>query len=289
MLDYVLFHPLLLYFLVGLYALIVGSFLNVVIYRLPIMLQKNWHNQCVEYLNLDKNTFPQSQAAFNLLMPGSQCPKCQYPVKFYANIPLLSYLFLLGRCASCKQTISLRYPFIEVGSCLLAVYLTWHFGWSWQLAATLIFSWLLICLIFIDFDHQLLPDGLTLSLLWLGLIVSIWQPFCASQDAIIGAVAGYLSLWLVANLFKYFTGREGMGYGDFKLLAALGAWAGWQMLPLIILLSSIVGAIVGIGLIMFKNHARDMPIPFGPYLAVAGWVALLFGKQIVNVYTQTII
>jgi len=289
MLDYILLHPPLLYLLVGLYALIVGSFLNVVIYRLPIMLQKNWYNQCVEYLNLDKRTFPQSQASFNLFMPASQCPKCQYPVKLYANIPLLSYLFLLGRCASCKQTISLRYPLIEMSSCLLAIYLTWHFGWSWQLAATLIFSWLLICLIFIDFDHQLLPDGLTLSLLWLGLIVNLGHIFCSSQDAIIGAVAGYLSLWLVANLFKWFTGREGMGYGDFKLLAALGAWAGWQMLPLIILLSSIVGAVVGISLMVFKNHKRDVPIPFGPYLAIAGWIALLFGKQLVNVYIQTTI
>jgi leader peptidase (prepilin peptidase)/N-methyltransferase len=156
------------------------------------------------------------------------------------------------------------------------------------MAATLLFSWILICLIFIDFDHQLLPDDLTLSLLWLGLIANTWHTFCSSQDAIMGAVAGYLSLWLIANLFKWISGREGMGYGDFKLLAALGAWAGWQMLPLIILLSSIAGALVGLGLMVFKNHNRDIPIPFGPYLAIAGWIALLFGKQLVNVYAQTI-
>ncbi|MDF2866908.1 MAG: pilD, partial [Gammaproteobacteria bacterium] len=190
--------------------------------------------------------------------------------------------------SNCSQAISLRYPFIEISSCLLAIYLTWHFGWSWQMAATLLFSWILICLIFIDFDHQLLPDDLTLSLLWLGLIANTWHTFCSSQDAIMGAVAGYLSLWLIANLFKWISGREGMGYGDFKLLAALGAWAGWQMLPLIILLSSIAGALVGLGLMVFKNHNRDIPIPFGPYLAIAGWIALLFGKQLVNVYAQTI-
>ena len=278
----------LLYLLAAVYGLIMGSFLNVVIYRLPLMLQKSWRNQCIDYLQLEQSVNHQPDSSFNLLKPSSHCPKCQAPVKPYANIPLLSYLFLLGRCANCRQAISLRYPFIEICSSLLSVYLVWHFGLTWQMPLALVFSWLLLCLIFIDFDHLLLPDGLTLSLLWLGLLASIPGYFCSTPEAIIGAAAGYVSLWTVAQLFKLLTGREGMGHGDFKLLAALGAWTGWQMLIVIILFSSFVGAVVGIILTLFKGHKRENPIPFGPYLAVAGWIALLWGKQLISAYTQVL-
>lgn len=287
MLEYILLNKSVLYTLIFIYGLAVGSFLNVVIYRLPIMLQHSWYNQCIDFLNLDK-PFTRFTDTFNLFKPNSHCPKCQIPINVFNNIPLLSYLLQRGRCTHCQQVISVRYPFVELISGLLAVYLAWHFGWSWQMAAVLILSWLLLCLIFIDIEHQLLPDSLTLSLLWLGLLANVWQLFIPLEDAVIGAAAGYSSLWLVANLFKWVSKREGMGYGDFKLLAALGAWAGWQLLPLIILLSSIAGAIVGLSLIVFKGHKRHTPIPFGPYLAIAGWIALLWGEPIIDVYSQTL-
>jgi leader peptidase (prepilin peptidase)/N-methyltransferase len=287
MLDYLLSSPLL-YLFIGIFALVIGSFLNVVIYRVPLMLQNSWRNQCLDYLSLDEQAFPRTKESFNLFRPRSHCPKCQVPVKWYFNIPLLGYLLCLGHCSNCKKSISLRYPLVELLSCLLALYLTWHFGWSWQLAFSLVFTWLLISLIFIDFDHQLLPDSLTYSLLWLGLIANSWQLFCPLQDAVIGVIAGYLSFWTVANLFKLLSGRDGMGYGDFKLLAALGAWVGWQILPFIIIVSSLLGAVVGISLILFKGHKRETPIPFGPYLALAGWIALFWGKPLMNTYTQII-
>lgn len=278
----------MMFSLVGLYGLVIGSFLNVVIYRLPIMLQKDWRKQCIDYLNLSEQPSSVTIETFNLVKPRSHCPNCQQPVKPWHNIPLISYLYLRGRCRNCQQRISWRYPLVELLSACLTIYLVWHFGISWQAAASLVFSWILLCLIFIDLDHQLLPDNLTLPLLWLGLLASIWQLFCSPQDAILGASLGYLSLWTVAYGFKKLTGREGMGHGDFKLLAALGSWTGWQLLPLIILISSLLGAIVGILLIVFRNHQRHAPIPFGPYLAIAGWVSLLWGKSLMDMYLQTL-
>jgi leader peptidase (prepilin peptidase)/N-methyltransferase len=283
---YFSFYPWLAYVIVGLYGAVIGSFLNVVIYRLPIMLQKDWHKQCVDYLNLDPQAFPSSELRFNLFTPRSHCPKCQRSLKLLANIPILSYLVLGGRCGHCQQAISLRYPLIELSCSLLAIYLLWHFGWSWYFAVALLFSWLLLCMVFIDFDHQLLPDSLTLSLLWLGLLVNDWQLFCSLHDALLGAVIGYMSLWFIARLFHWTTGKEGMGHGDFKLLAALGAWLGWQMLLPIVLFSSVLGTLVGLFLIIFKGHQRNATIPFGPYLAAAGFIVFLWGKSLLGVYLQ---
>ncbi len=277
--------PALLIGLIFILGLMVGSFLNVVIYRLPIMMQSSWRRDCQEYLQLPVE---QSTERFDLLLPGSRCPHCKTEIKAYQNIPILSYLVLQGRCAHCSAPISLRYPMIEALSGFCSALIAWHFGYCIALLLALLLTWSLIALSFIDIDHQLLPDTITLPMLWLGLFLSLFSIFTDSHASIIGAIAGYLSLWSIYHLFKLLTGKEGMGYGDFKLLALLGAWLGWHYLPLIILLSSLVGAIIGLGMIVLRQHEVSRPIPFGPYLAAAGWLAMVWGEDINRLYLEIV-
>lgn len=270
-------------FCVGLLGLAIGSFLNVVIHRLPLMMEQEWRSHCAE---LTGNAETAQQEKFTLSTPRSRCPHCRHQITAKENIPVLSYLILQGKCSECGNKISPRYPIIEIITAILSVVIAWHLGFSWTALAGLFFTWALIALTMIDFDHQLLPDSITLPFLWLGLGLSLFNTFVDSQTAIIGALAGYLSLWSVYWLFKLLTGKEGMGFGDFKLLAMLGAWMGWKMLPVIILLSSLVGAVVGIALILVRGRDRNIPIPFGPYLAAAGWLALLWGNDLTNAYLR---
>ncbi len=263
--------------LIGVVGLLVGSFLNVVIYRLPIMMKRQWRNDCLEYLELE-NDAPTD--VFNLALPASSCPNCQAKIRPWQNIPVLSYLWLRGKCANCKTPISGRYPVVEFLTAILSMIVAWHFGYGEQAAAGLALTWVLIALSLIDLDTQLLPDVIVLPMLWLGLIASLFTVFTDSSTSIIGAAGGYLALWSVYHGFKLFTGKEGMGHGDFKLLGMLGAWLGWQYLGLIILLSSVVGAFIGITLISLNKQSRDKQIPFGPYLAIAGWIALLWGNHL---------
>lgn len=273
-------------------GLLVGSFLNVVIYRLPVMLKQQWRNDCEQFLseidnqdaNLEINKVTKADNSFNLIHPRSRCPVCGHQITALENIPVISYLFLKGKCSECKTSISIRYPFIETLSGLMVLTVAWQLGFSEAAGYAMLLSWVLIALTFIDLDHFYLPDNLVLPFLWLGLLINLDNTFTDINSAVIGAAAGYLALWSVYQLFKKLTGKEGMGYGDFKLLAMLGAWLGWQMLPVIIILSSFVGAIVGISMIIFKKHQRNQPIPFGPYLASAGWIALLWGEQINQAY-----
>lgn len=267
-------------FVVG---LMVGSFLNVVIHRLPIMMERDWKAQCQEYLG---ETPAQKETGLSLARPGSSCPHCGHSIRFYENIPVLSYLWLGGKCSSCRHPISLRYPVVELLTAVLSAVIAWHFGYGWQAAAALLLTWALIALSMIDVDHQLLPDSITLPFLWLGLILSLFPVFADMRSSLIGAVAGYLSLWTVYQLFRVLTGKEGMGFGDFKLLALLGAWMGWQSLPVIVLLSSAVGAVFGGAMIAIQGRDRHQPIPFGPYLAIAGWITLLWGDQITSSYLR---
>ncbi len=287
-LDTLLNSAVLFSALAGVVGLLVGSFLNVVIYRLPIMMQRGWQKECHDYLQLSQEGVVEETEPFNLVLPLSRCPACNTPIKPYQNIPLISYIFLKGRCAACGNPISLRYPVIEALSALASIAVAWHFGYGAQAFFALLLTWSLIALIFIDIDHQLLPDSITLPMLWLGLGLSIFNVFTDAHAGIIGAIAGYLALWSIFHLFKLATGKEGMGYGDFKLLALFGAWLGWQYLPIIILLSSLVGAVIGIGMIIFVKHDHNVPIPFGPYLAVAGWIALLWGHDLNQLYLSTV-
>ena len=284
MIDYLHSPPLLLS-LAGVLGLIVGSFLNVVIHRLPIMMEQRWRQEARDYLAEGPSAAPAPPAeAFNLLVPRSRCPYCSRPISALENIPVFSYLLLRGRCAGCKERIPLRYPIIEIAAGLLAVAVAWRFGPTTAGGAALVLTWALLCLSAIDIDRQLLPDSITLPLLWLGLLLSLGGVFVGSHAGIIGAAAGYLALWLVYMAFKLLTRKEGMGHGDFKLLAALGAWLGWQALPLIILLSSVVGAAIGLALILVRGRDRNVPIPFGPYLAAAGWITLMWGDSIAHAY-----
>ncbi|MFI8482491.1 prepilin peptidase [Pseudomonas sp. NPDC078700] len=264
-------------------GLLVGSFLNVLVYRLPIMMQRDWQVQAREALELPGDDDPQS---FNLLFPNSACPSCKHEIRPWENIPVLSYLALRGKCSSCKTAISKRYPLVELACGALSFFIAWHFGFTVQAGLMLVLTWGLLAMSLIDADHQLLPDVLVLPLLWLGLIANHFGLFTSLDDAVWGAVAGYLSLWTVFWLFKLVTGKEGMGYGDFKLLAMLGAWGGWQVLPLTILLSSMVGAVLGVIMLRLRNAETSTPIPFGPYLAIAGWIALIWGDQITGTYLQ---
>ena len=270
-------------FCVFLLGLLVGSFLNVVIYRLPVMMFRDWKVQAREALELPPE--PPGET-FNLVLPNSRCPHCQHEIKAWENIPVVSWLALGGKCSSCKAPIKKRYPLMELACGLLSSYVAWHFGFTWQAGAFLVLTWGLLAMSMIDIDHQLLPDSLVLPLLWLGLIVNSQGLFTGLEDALWGAVGGYLSLWSVYWVFKLVTGKEGMGYGDFKLLAMLGAWGGWQVLPLTILLSSLVGAVLGIIILKLRDADSGTPIPFGPYLAIAGWIALLWGDQITGTYLQ---
>jgi len=271
------------------FALIIGSFLNVVIYRLPIMMQREWHEQCKELQEAPAPDLPDGR--FNLIVPRSRCPSCGTEIKAWQNIPILSYLLLGAKCANCQASISIRYPLIEMFTAATAAVCAWHFGFGWEALMAIGLSCVLVAISLIDVDTLLIPDSIVLPLLWVGLAMSLLHPlagaetlFVAPRDAIIGALAGYLILWSVYQLFKLVTGKEGMGYGDFKLLAALGAWLGWQMLHIIILLSAVVGTIIGIAMIVFRGRDRQLPIPFGPYLAAAGWITMLYGEELWNSY-----
>jgi len=277
--------PWLFVFSVFLLSLMVGSFLNVVIYRLPIMLEREWLAQVAD-------STPQTPAPpYNLGTPRSACPACKAPIKAWQNIPVVSWLLLKGHCAACKAPISPRYPAVELATAVLSGFVAWHFGFSAAAGCALLVTWVLIALTGIDIDHQLLPDNMTLPLMWAGLLASVVigpslgvaLPV-SPRDAVIGAVAGYVSLWLVFHAFRLITGKEGMGYGDFKLFAALGAWLGWKLLPLIILLSAATGAVFGIAMIVLRGRDRNIPIPFGPYLAAAGWLAMLYGDSMLHTY-----
>jgi leader peptidase (prepilin peptidase)/N-methyltransferase len=266
----------------GLLGLLVGSFLNVVIHRLPKMMERDWHGQCAE---LRGETAPEHEP-LSLARPRSHCPGCGHAITALENIPVVSWLVLRGRCSACKTPISARYPMVEALTGLLTAFTAVHFGFGWAAAGAILLIWCLITLTFIDFDTQLLPDSITLPLLWAGLLFNLSGTFIDLASAVVGAVIGYLALWSVYWGFKLATGKEGMGYGDFKLLAALGAWLGWQMLPLVILLSSLVGALVGIALIVLAKRGRNVPIPFGPYLATAGLLALFWGKELTQSYLR---
>ncbi|AWL12909.1 Type 4 prepilin-like protein leader peptide-processing enzyme [Saliniradius amylolyticus] len=281
--------PAFLLSLIAFISLMVGSFLNVVIYRLPVMMEREWQSEYQSYFHDQAAETDNSTKPFNLVKPDSTCPHCHTPIKAIHNVPVLSWLFLKGRCAYCQTTIPARYPMVEALTTLLSVWVTWHLGYGPMLIPALMFTWLLIAMTFIDLDKMLLPDQLTLPLLWLGLIGSLYWSPVSPEDAILGAAAGYLSLWSIYWGFKLLTGKEGMGYGDFKLLAALGAWLGWQGLPVVILLSSLVGAIVGLSQIAFKGQDHAKPIPFGPYLAAAGWLAFLYGDWLTEQYWQWVL
>jgi leader peptidase (prepilin peptidase)/N-methyltransferase len=249
------------------------------------MLQREWRKECIDYLQMAAET---ETEPFNLSLPLSRCPHCQTPIKAYQNIPVISYVFLKGQCANCKNLISLRYPLVEAFTAVASVMVAWHFGYTPQTAFALLLTWALIALSFIDIDHQLLPDSITLPMLWLGLTLSLFDVYTNTEASVVGAIAGYLVLWLVYQGFKLATGKEGMGYGDFKLLSLFGAWLGWQTLPLIILLSSLVGAVIGISMIVIVKRDHNIPIPFGPYLAAAGWIALLWGGDINQLYLASV-
>ncbi len=271
------------------FALVIGSFLNVVIYRLPLMMRRDWNEQCEALEEFPPVSIPEGR--FDVMVPRSRCPACGMPITVLQNIPVLSYLFLGGKCAGCRKPISLRYPLVEATTAILATAVAWHFGYGWEALMGVVLTLFLVPITMIDFDHQLIPDSIVLPLLWIGLGMSLFSPlpgsetlFISSRDAIIGAAAGYLSLWSVYWLFKLATGKEGMGYGDFKLLGAIGAWLGWQHLPTIILMSALVGAITGLSLIVFRGRDRHIPIPFGPFLATAGWMTMLWGKKIEALY-----
>lgn len=288
--------PALLITVCSILGLLVGSFLNVVVYRLPIMMQRDWKDQCCEYLEIE-NSIPDANDSsakfevFNLQKPDSHCPHCNHKIKPWENIPVLSYLILGGKCSNCSSKISLRYPSVEFINGVLSALVAATFGASWLTLALLLMTWSLVALTLIDFDHQLLPDNITLPLLWLGLLVNTLDlGFGVSiRDAVIGAIAGYLVLWFFYWAFKLITGKEGMGYGDFKLLAALGAWMGWQSLLPIVILSSLVGAIFGLIMIVAMGRDRSIPMPFGPYLAGAGFIMLIWGPQITSFYMNSVV
>ncbi|HEX9877515.1 MAG TPA: A24 family peptidase [Gammaproteobacteria bacterium] len=291
--EFLELYPGVLFIAVGLMGLLVGSFLNVVAYRLPIMMERAWRRQCAELAaeQLKEPPHAEEGQAFDLWRPRSGCPSCGASVAAYDNVPLVSYLSLRGRCRHCGATISARYPLVEAGAALLGLAVVSVFGPSWQTLILLPVTWTLLALSLIDIDRQYLPDSLTLPLLWAGLLVAALsgagEPlFTDLNSAVIGAAAGYLSLWSVYQLFKLATGKEGMGYGDFKLLAALGAWLGWQLLPLVILLSAAVGALLGGALLALGGKSRQTPIPFGPYLAAAGWITLLWGGELTRWYVE---
>ncbi len=284
LLDALRDNPGFLLFSSTLLGLLVGSFLNVVILRLPRMMEQAWKSECREMLELPAV----EEQKISLMFPPSCCTQCGASIRAWQNIPVISWVLLGGKCAGCKTPISIQYPLVEAVAGLMSAVCAWHFGWSLQLLPALLLTWTLITLTVIDLRTQLLPDSITLPLLWLGLALALVPTFANLHDAVIGAIAGYLSLWSIFHLFRLITGKEGMGYGDFKLFAALGAWLGWQSLPMIILLSSVVGATVGIGMIALRRQGKDVPIAFGPYLAAAGWIALIWGDQISAAYLGSV-
>lgn len=274
--------PWFFYALAGIISLMIGSFLNVVIYRLPIMMERDWQQEYQHYFHPEQSTTKTER--FDLIKPDSTCPKCGHRIRAWENIPLISYLLLGGKCSACKTPISARYPAVELLTGLLSLWAALHYGPSAQALVAIVLTWLLVAMTFIDVDKMILPDQLTLPLLWIGLIASLHPVFVSPADAILGAAIGYLSLWSIYWAFKLLTGKEGMGYGDFKLLAALGAFTGWQGLLIIILLSSFVGAVFGIIIMIRQKQGKDLAIPFGPYLAIAGWLTLLYQEPIKTAY-----
>lgn len=285
------------YGVVALISLMVGSFLNVVIHRLPIMMERSWREGMEEFTTVTDESAASSTTdstavvdataepePFNLAVPRSRCPECGAEIKAWQNIPVISYLLLRGKCSNCQAPISVRYPIVEFVTMVLSLIVAWHFGPTPQAVLGIIVTWFFVSMTMIDIDHQLLPDSLTLPLMWIGLLAALSPVFTDLQSAVVGAAAGYMVLWLVYQLFRIVTGKEGMGYGDFKLLAAIGALLGWQALPVVILLSSLVGAVVGVGLIAITGRDRNIPIPFGPYLAAAGWIAMLWGDGLSQWY-----
>lgn len=284
-LDLLAQYPAFFFSFVFVISLMVGSFLNVVIYRVPVMMERSWQREYQEYFNNEESSeSQQTEETVNLIKPDSTCPKCGHKIRAWENIPVISWLFLRGKCSNCKTPISIRYPLVELLTAVLSVWIAAHFGFGPEALLGIVITWVLVALTFIDADKMLLPDELTLPLLWLGLGASVFTVFVPPSTAIVGAAVGYLSLWSVYWLFKLVTGKEGMGYGDFKLLAALGAFVGWQGLPIIIILSSLVGAIVGITLIALRRNESSQAIPFGPYLAVAGWLTLMYDEAIQQAY-----
>jgi len=287
--------PILFVAVVFAFCLVIGSFLNVVIHRLPIMMERDWREQAAELAKTHPETeLPEDR--FDLVVPRSRCASCGTLIRAWENIPVVSYLLLGGKCSKCRESISARYPLVELMTAGLAALCAWRFGVGLEAVMAIIMTLALVPVAMIDADTQLIPDSIVLPLMWVGLAMSLFAPvagaetlFVAPRDAIIGAMAGYLSLWSIYWLFKLVTGKDGMGYGDFKLLAALGAWLGWQQLPLIILMSAVVGAIVGIALMAFRKHERSVPIPFGPYLAAAGWITMLWGDTIKTTYLDAIL
>jgi len=269
------------------FSLMIGSFLNVVIYRLPKIMHNAWYAECREFLSDEVKDIPEKETEhLTLSKPDSTCPNCKHQIRFYENIPVISWLFLKGKCSQCKNAISIRYPLVEASTALLSLVIAYYYGVSMQTVFLLILTWGLVTLTLIDYDHMILPDQITMPLLWLGILVNINGTFVPLVDSVIGAAVGYMSLFTVFWLFKLLTGKEGMGFGDFKLFALFGAWIGWQLLPILILMASVVGAIIGITLMIFKNHQREQAIPFGPYLAIAGWVTILWGNNIWSWYLQ---
>lgn len=283
-------YPNFFYSTVVVFSLIVGSFLNVVIYRLPKILEQGWRKECrlflADEINPKQQKTSKQEAIISLAKPNSTCPHCGHKIRFYENIPIISWLFLRGKCSQCQHKISLRYPLVEATTAIVGFLVAQHFGVSITTFWVLLLSYALICLTLIDYDHMILPDQITLPFLWLGLLININGLIVPLEDAVIGAAIGYSSLFSVFWLFKLITGKEGMGYGDFKLFALFGAWLGWQLLAILILMASVVGAIIGIALMVFKNHQREQAIPFGPYLAIAGWITLMWGEQIWQSYLR---
>jgi leader peptidase (prepilin peptidase)/N-methyltransferase len=276
-------HPLLFGAVAAPFGLAIGSFLNVVVHRLPVMLERQWRRQCAE---LAGTTTPAETEPYTLVRPRSRCPHCGHAITALENIPVLSYLWLRGKCSNCGHAISWRYPAVELLTGLLSFAVAWQIGFGLAALAALLFTWMLVALAFIDLETQYLPDSLTLPLLWLGLLFNLQGGFVPLSQAVVGAVAGYLALWLVYHGFRLLTGKEGMGYGDFKLFAAFGAWLGWQQLPFIILAASLIGAVIGLALIWLRGHDRRVPIPFGPFLCAAGWVSIMWGPQITQAYLR---
>lgn len=279
------FQPVIFVIAMALLGLIVGSFLNVVISRLPKMMEQDWHEQCCDLLEIKNEKRMEHQVS--LFFPGSSCPVCHHKITALENIPVISYLYLKGRCKSCKTKISPQYPIIEILTGLTSAYVAWHFGFTLQTLFAVLLTWALICLSMIDLEYSLLPDDITLPFLWLGLTCNIFGVFTDIYSSLIGAILGYSVLWIIFMSFKIVTGKEGMGYGDFKLLSLLGAWFGWQYLPLVILLSSIAASLIGIAMIIFRGREKSAAFPFGPYLAIAGWVTLIWGEELVGIYLNS--
>lgn len=282
LLTYLAAEPMAFSLLAALLGLLIGSFLNVVIYRLPVILERQWHQQCAEL----QGTEPAKTETWNLIVPRSRCPHCGHAITALENIPVISYLILRGKCSDCGARISPRYPAVELLTAILTGMTAWHFGYGLTALGAILFTWAMIALSFIDYDTHLLPDVITLPLLWIGLMFNLKEIYAPLNSAVIGVIAGYLFLWMVFQLFKLITKKEGMGFGDFKLFALFGAWLGWQSLPLVILLASATGAVIGLGMILLLGRDRQLPIPFGPFLCIAGWIGLLWGEDLLAQYLQ---